>query len=178
MNNQLLIYVVIFAVVAIAFSNLDKMLKFSRKDTLSKYKLRQGLLSKAEINFYKALLDYKKDSNPVFAKIRLADIFTPEASGKGYMASFNKISAKHIDFLVCDKDTLKPIYAIELDDKSHLTEKAKKRDEFVNGVFSQTDLKIIRVQARKDYSDAYLDNLFTANLPGMQNPDFKMGEKL
>jgi hypothetical protein len=178
MDNQLYIYALVFLVLIIILSNLDKILGLFPKDTASKYKLKQGLMSRAEINFYKAFCEYKKDSNLVFAKVRLADIFAPEATGKSYLASFNKISAKHVDFLVCDKDTFAPLYAIELDDKSHRSAKSMNRDEFVNNVFSQTELKLIRVQARKDYSKAYLDGLFALNLPGMQNPHFKMGEKL
>lgn len=179
MNTQIYIYIGIFLVLIIIMSNLDKVMKRFPKENLSSYKLKSGLLSRAEINFYKAFMEYKKDDNPVFVKVRLADVFAPSGKGKSYVSDFNRISAKHVDFLVCDKETMKPLYAIELDDKSHLSEKVKKRDEFVDKLFTQTGLSIVRVKARKDYSEAYLDGLFgTHDLPGMQRPDFKMGEKM
>jgi hypothetical protein len=106
-------------------------------------------------------MDFKKDDNPVYVKVRLADVFTPSGKGKSYMSDFNRISSKHVDFLVCDKATMKPIYAIELDDKSHLSEKSKKRDDFVDKLYTQTGLRLVRVQARKDYSDTYLEGLFS-----------------
>jgi hypothetical protein len=141
-------------------SNLDKILGLFPKDNVANYKLNPALLSRAEIVFYKALLEYRKDDNPVLVKVRLADIFSPSGKGKTYLSDFNKISAKHVDFLICDKDTMRPLYAIELDDKSHLNEKAKKRDDFVDKLFAQTGLKLVRVQARKDYSSEYLERLF------------------
>ena len=161
MNTQVYIYIGIFLVLIIIMSNLDKVLGLFPKENLSSYKLQPALFSKAEINFYRAFMEYKKDTNPVFAKVRLADVFSPSGKGKAYMSDFNKISAKHVDFLVCDKETMKPLYAIELDDKSHLSEKAKKRDDFVGKLFAQTGLALVRVQARKDYSDTYLDELFS-----------------
>ncbi len=178
MDNRLHIYALILIGLIAILPNLDKILKLFAKDTVSNYKLREAVLTKAELRFYKAFKAYKNDSNPIFCKVRLADIFTPIANGKNYMPAFNKISAKHVDFIVCDRETAKPLYAIELDDKSHLSAKVMERDKFVNSVFSQTSLKLIRVQVKKEYTTAYLNGLFALHLPGMQNPDFKMGEKL
>ena len=42
------------------------------------------------------------------------------------------IKSRHIDFLICDND-LHIKFAIELDDKTHNTEKAKSTDEFKKG---------------------------------------------
>ena len=161
MNTQIYIYIGFFLVLMIILSNLDKVMKHFPKENLSSYKLRPGLLSRAENNFYRAFIEYNKGDNLVFAKVRLADVFTPSGKGKSYMSDFNRISAKHVDFLVCEKESMKPLYAIELDDKSHLSEKVKKRDDFVNKLFEQTGLALVRVQARKDYSEAYFEGLFS-----------------
>ncbi len=178
MDNKLYVYALIFIGLIAVLPNLEKILALFRKESVSKYKLKQAVLSRAELNFYKVFMNYKKDDSLVFCKVRLADLFSPAASGKNYLAAFNKISAKHVDFIVCDKETAKPLYGIELDDKSHQSTKVKERDKFVNEVFSQAGLRLVRVQARRDYAQVYLDGLFAMNLPGMQNPDFKMGEKL
>jgi hypothetical protein len=163
MDNQLLVYALIFLAIVATLSNLDRILKFFPSDKIAKYKLKQNVLSVAEIKFYKAFMEYKNDDNIVFSKVRLADIFSPAVSGKHYMAAFNKISSKHVDFLVCSKKTTKPLYAIELDDKSHQSAKVIERDDFVNKLFAQTELKLIRVQARMEYTKAYLDGLFALN---------------
>ena len=161
MDSKYYIYILIFFALVLVMSNLDKILSRFPKENLSNYKLKPALLSRAELSFYKAFLEYKKDDTPVFAKVRLADIFVPDSKGKTYMSDFNRISAKHVDFLVCNRETMKPLYAVELDDKSHLSDKTQKRDDFVNKLFTQTGLKLVRVQARKDYSMEYLDGLFT-----------------
>ncbi len=160
MNNKIYIYALIILGLLAILSNVEKILGLFFAGNPSKYKLKKDFLTAAETNFYKSFIDYKKDDNPVLIKIRLADIFSTVTTGKERMRDFNRISQKHLDFLVCDKNTLKPLYAIELDDKSHRSEKVQKRDEFVEGIYEQTGLKLIRVQARKDYTEAYLGSLF------------------
>ena len=34
------------------------------------------------------------------------------------MTYWNKINRKHVDFLICDDETLKPLVGIELDDST------------------------------------------------------------
>ena len=160
MNSELYVYVLIFLALMLVMSNLDKILGLIPKENLSNYILRPGLLSRSETNFYKAFVEYKKDDNPVFAKVRLADIFSPSGKGKAYMSDFNRISEKHVDFLVCDRESMHPLYAIELDDISPLSEKAAKHDDFKDRLFAQAGLKLVRVQAKRDYSKEYLDGLF------------------
>jgi hypothetical protein len=58
-------------------------------------------------------------------------------SGLGRSArqkAFNKIAAKHFDFLLCDKEDLSVACAIEIDDASHNSKRRQERDEFLKGV--------------------------------------------
>ena len=64
----------------------------------------------------------------------------------------NKIDCKHVDFLLCDAKTMKPIAGIELDDKSHQREDRKERDEFVEKVFQSARLPLVRFPAKFTYS--------------------------
>ena len=54
-------------------------------------------------------------------KVGWKDLFDVK-DAKKYTFYLNKISKKHIVFLVCD-NTLKPKYVIEIDDKSYEKEK-------------------------------------------------------
>ena len=96
------------------------------------FQLREDFLSPAELNFYRVLQTAVSDWAIIFIKVSLGDLFYAQTGdwkkNQGYR---NKIDRKHVDFLLCDPQTVKPILGIELDDKSHQREDRKKRDEFV-----------------------------------------------
>lgn len=56
-----------------------------------------------------------------------------------------RIIQKHIDYLLCDCETMKPLCGIELDDRSHSTPTRRERDEFVDTVFETAGLPLARV---------------------------------
>ena len=120
------------------------------------YKSDRKLLTKAEYSFYKVLLMAISDDVIVFCKVRLADFIqvdkgkTPQLSVK--INWFNRISSKHVDFLLCRKDDCTIIAVIELDDKSHKTQKTIERDDFVNAVYKSADITVIRQKCQANYS--------------------------
>lgn len=108
-------------------------------DDYKSYK-KKYLFTKNEFYFYKQLQKIAESKNLLpLAKVRLADFV--EVNNKfEYMKYFAKIRCKHIDFLLLDKETLKIVVAIELDDNSHSNEK----DEFKNKLFEQINIPLIR----------------------------------
>tara|TARA_R110000772_G_scaffold175564_4_gene287309 strand:- start:27 stop:362 length:336 start_codon:yes stop_codon:yes gene_type:complete len=93
----------------------------------------------------------------IFAKVRLADLVSVNkgVSREVWGKSFNKIKAKHIDFILCEKSTSKILCAIELDDQSHSKIKRQERDEFVTKVLSIVALPFVRFDVTRTYqSDA------------------------
>lgn len=135
-----------------------------RQATKSAYKLKNNFLSPAEINFYRVLeTALREDEFKVFAKVRLADIVEVNSHGKDFTQRWNKISQKHIDFLVCDKD-LKPLICIELDDKSHLMNSAFPNDTFKNDLFTNVSLPLLRIVARRAYDPVELHSLVLSRL--------------
>ena len=67
------------------------------------------------------------------------------AGEKDYMAYFNKIKAKHTDFVLCDPDTLEILCGVELDDPSHDRPERIERDEFVDHVYEAAGIPLIHV---------------------------------
>jgi hypothetical protein len=59
--------------------------------------------------------------------------------------ALNKISAKHFDFLLCDKDDLSVACAIELDDGSHNFKRRQERDDFLKGLCEAAGFPLIRI---------------------------------
>lgn len=117
------------------------------------YALRDDFLSPAELNFYRVLRMVTADWAIVFTKVGLGDLFYPQTGDYGQNISYrNKIDRKHVDFLLCEPDTVRPILGIELDDRSHQREDRKERDIFVDQVFEAAGLPIARVPVRQSYS--------------------------
>jgi hypothetical protein len=119
------------------------------------YRLRDDFLSPTEASLFYALQQVVGDQALIMAKVRLADLFfVPRANGRD--GSFNRISQKHIDFLVCHAKTVKPLCGIELDDSSHNSSKRQTRDDFVNQVFATAQLPLVRITAQRSYDRAQL----------------------
>jgi hypothetical protein len=81
------------------------------------YQKSDALFSPAERSFLGVLHQAVGNNAAIFGKVRVADVIEPKA-GLGRSArqkAFNKISAKHFDFLLCDKEDLSVACAIEME---------------------------------------------------------------
>lgn len=81
----------------------------------------------------------------VFAKVRLLDLLEPVRNHPNYRTLFNKIQAKHVDFVLCNYE-LAPYIVIELDDSSHDAPSRKERDHFVDEALTQCGYRIIHTR--------------------------------
>ena len=115
------------------------------------YRLRDDFLSPAELSFYKVLSPVLGSRFTIQSKVRLADIFFVLRRNEN-IAYFNKISQRHVDFLVCDSTTMKPLLGIELDDASHQRHSRRERDEFVERVFQAARLPLLRFPVQRQYN--------------------------
>jgi very-short-patch-repair endonuclease len=117
------------------------------------YRAKQYLFSRSEHEFLR-VLQQKIDTNRylIFPKVRLADFIEVTVNGNEYQGWWNKIKSKHIDFLVWDVQSNKISLAIELDGKSHGTDKMQERDEFVNKLYKQVGVRLERVQVGSDFA--------------------------
>ncbi len=134
------------------------------------FKLRPRLLSPAEASFHSVLRQalpmvteagWKEGPPLVFAKVRLADLLAVDGDAlrdRGAMAprlraqSQNKINAKHVDFVLCDPATTRPLLLVELDDASHERSDRKARDEYVDRAAAAAGVPVLHVKAAAGYS--------------------------
>ncbi len=117
------------------------------------YQLTTYLLTKAERSFYGVLVQAVGSSGLVFSKVRVADVLSPK-KGLGrsdWQRAFNAVSSKHFDFLICAPDDCSVRLAVELDDASHGSSKARKRDDLLNGACESAGLPLLRIRAAKSY---------------------------
>ena len=126
----------------------------SKKETLPEalpYRLRDDFLSPAEFSFYKVLLSLVGTRLTIQSKVRMADIFFVARPNEN-ASYFNRITAKHLDFLVCDATTMKPLFGVELDDSSHQRADRIERDEFVDKVFQAANLPLLHIPTQREYT--------------------------
>ena len=74
----------------------------------------------------------------------LSSFIDHRIKGQNWDAAFSTINGKSVDFLLIEKNTLKPILAIELDDWSHKREDRIARDEKVKNILQQADIRLAR----------------------------------
>jgi hypothetical protein len=117
------------------------------------YKLTQSLLTASEKAFYGALMLAAGRRYAVFAKVRLADL-CQDLDRWADTAAFNQVSSKHVDFVLCDARTYRPVLAIELDDRSHLRANRRDRDAVVDGIYRTMGLGVFRQWVRRSYDPA------------------------
>ncbi len=115
------------------------------------YRLRDDFLSITERSFYHALAQVTQQQVVIFTKIRLADILFVARPDKN-LSYFNQVARRHVDFLLCQPKTLKPLAGIELDDSSHQRPERQARDEFVDRAFAAAGLPLVRIPARQAYT--------------------------
>jgi hypothetical protein len=135
------------------FVFISFLIRSSKRNPLYKYRTVDTLFSNAEHSFFLVLKQALSNDFEILAKVRIADVLLPDKglSRKNWNAAFYKISSKHFDYVLCDKQTLAIKAVIELDDKSHNQKKAKVRDAFVENACEGAGLKLIRFQCKVNY---------------------------
>jgi len=117
------------------------------------YRKTGKLFTSAERSFLGVIDQAISDKYRVFGKVRVADIITPAKgmSRKSWQTAFNRIAAKHFDYVLCSKDKLEVIAVIELDDKSHNSKNSQKRDSLLENACNTAELELIRFKAKSSY---------------------------
>ena len=168
MPQELIIICIILVAILIAVEYM-KMKKMpgqnsepSEASELKEYPYkRKYLLTKNEYAFYK-ILKNKCDQNNILIcpKVRLEDIV--EVTTKENIIKYRGyIRSRHIDFLLCD-EKLNVLCAVELDDNSHNTTKAKKTDTMKDNICKAAKLPLYRIKNIYGTYDAEIDKLIEA----------------
>jgi len=134
------------------------------------YALRDDFLARAEASFFHVLRAAVAADYLIFPKVRLADLVFPPRQ-EGQFGAWQRINRKHVDFVLCDPRTLRPLVALELDDRSHRRPDRLERDAFVDRVFADAGLPLVHVPARRSYDMRMVAALLDTALTGRPAPD-------
>ncbi|NVK42092.1 MAG: DUF2726 domain-containing protein [Oceanospirillaceae bacterium] len=144
--------------IALAFLVIVLFVKTRKKNSIeassdaaeNPFYLKSRLFTPPELKYLEALEQAVGSQYRIMGKVRIADIFGVRKSKHSY-SHFNRIKAKHFDYVLCDARTYKPVAAIELDDASHQRKSRAERDDFVNRICLANDFPLLRVALQHDY---------------------------
>lgn len=112
---------------------------------------KDWLLSEGERSFLGVLDRVVAGRYRVMCKVRLFDVVYFRKGAQQSQTWRNKTDRQHLDFLLVTPDELRPVAAIELDDSSHGSDAAAKRDATKDAVLAAAGLPLIRLSARRGY---------------------------
>jgi len=116
-------------------------------DRPRKYFKNNFLMTASERSFFAVLKEIVGDDYLVFSQVSLSSLLSVQKVGRWVdYHSFNKIQAKRMDFVLCEKTTTEPLLVIELDDASHFQGDRIRRDKFLDEVFNDVGIPILHVR--------------------------------
>lgn len=131
------------------------------------YTPKRYITTKTEMQFYTILLEIAKELDViVFSQVVLYNIVKTNENldYKTKMQYFNKISSKSIDFVLVRKKDCKIMLCIELDDSTHQNIERQKRDIFINKLFKDLEINLLRYPVYKKYYKETLKKRIKENM--------------
>ena len=122
------------------------------------YRLRKQFLSFTELSLLSVLLEMAEGQYVVCPKVALNDIFYIQRPNEN-VHFYNKIFRKHVDFLLCEPDGMKPAFGVDLV-KPISRDATRSADQFMENLFLSAGLPLVHVPSSERYELADLLHLF------------------
>ena len=140
-------------------NNQENNLKEEHSTNYKKYyKPKIYITTLNEMKFYNVLLEIAKELDYIlFSQVSLYNIVSMKENldYSTHAKYFNKIASKSIDFVLVDKKCRIKL-CIELDDTTHRKKNRIERDKFINDLFKELEIDLLRYPV---YNVYYKDTL-------------------
>lgn len=100
-----------------------------------RYSRKENLITSAEKELFLLLNEVYGRQYYIFPQVHLSTLLNHTIYGQNWKGALAHIDRKSVDFVVCDKNTFKPLLAIELDDNTHSQSDRWERDCTVEQIF-------------------------------------------
>lgn len=144
----------------IVLDNSRNTKKVFKNNTYS-YSAKRLLMTRTEAEFFVRLNRIAEERYFVFPQVHLSALLYYNGREHNRLYAFRHINGKSVDFVLCDKETLRPTYAVELDDKTHENADRKERDSEVERIFEEAELPLVRFRD-KNVSDEEIVRVLSA----------------
>lgn len=154
MENYIILGLIVLAIVLfkLVLSSASTKRKVY-KDNVYSYTAKSLMMTRTESEFFSKLDRAVNERYRVFPQVHLSALLDHKVKGQDWKFAFRHINGKSVDFVLCDKETLRPTYAIELDDLTHEQPDRRKRDAEVERIFEEANLPLVRFK-NKNVSEA------------------------
>ena len=122
------------------------------------YRLREPFLSSTELALFRLLTELMGNRYSVCPKVALNDVFYIVRPNEN-VHFFNKFFRKHVDFLLCDRQTLFPAFGVEIVRPISKGE-ARESDKFVESLFTDAGLPLVHIPSKESYDPFEVITLF------------------
>ena len=151
MDNTYITYaVIIIAIILVVVTKISSGAEKKKvfKDNIYKYTAKPLVMSTAEADFFVKLNTIVSERYFVFPQVHLSALLDHKVVGQDWRIAFRHINGKSVDYALCDRITLRPVYAIELDDSTHQRRDRIKRDSEVERIFRDAHLPLVRFPSK------------------------------
>jgi very-short-patch-repair endonuclease len=151
--------IILIKVLLSSSSNTKKVFK----NNIYNYSAKYSLMTKTESDFFVKLDRAVSERYYVFPQVHLSALLDHKIKGQEWTYAFRHINGKSVDYVLCDRMTLQPVYAIELDDYTHDQNDRKTRDTEVERIFQGAGLQLVRFKNRDVTDNEIIQALVRAN---------------
>jgi len=122
------------------------------------YRLREPFLASTELALFRVLTELMGKRYYICPKVALNDVFYIVRPNEN-VHFFNKFFRKHVDFLLCDLQTLSPAFGVEIVRPISKNE-ARESDKFLDELFVDAGLPLVHVPSSHSYDPSDVIALF------------------
>ena len=154
-------------ITVVLFLKLFKNNSFGKeeiKKSLYKYTRKEFFISRPEHEFFDILVEILGSKYHIFTQVHLPTILDHKIKGQTWKAAFSHINGKSVDFVICDKAYIKPLLAIELDDKSHDRLGRIERDSEVERMLQEAGMPLLRFENHGNFNKEEISRLVLEKL--------------
>jgi very-short-patch-repair endonuclease len=160
---DILLFFLILAMIVIMIKVLNKKSNKKESGNIAEVKnifnpfyLKPKTMNGSEQAFYINLKKQIGEFYLILSKVRIEDFIGVKHGGLTKPERFglrNKIKSRHVDFLICDLKTSRPLIAIEIDGASHNSYKGIKRDEMLDKIYKDINLEYVHIRVGSNFKE-------------------------
>jgi len=151
-------------------------IKFNQEKIEFPFLGKSQLFTAAERQFLGLIENAVAGEFRVICRVRLSDLLSlrKNTNGKIAKSAILRAGTKQLDFVLCNKDDMTPIMAIDLVYGSGKNGHNTQRDFFVNGALETASIPHVRIKAKAGYSVADIQECIESKLVPLRRRQGKL----
>ena len=122
------------------------------------YRLKEPFLATTELALFRVLSQMVGGRYLICPKVSLNDVFYIVRPNEN-VHFFNKFFRKHVDFLLCEPQTLAPAFGVEIVRPISKNE-TRESDKFMDEIFTGAGLPLVHIPSSETYDPSDIITLF------------------